>query len=244
MALVKEKPAAAKPAGKFEEDSTVAAPAPAVNEPKAAAEATTAIVKAKSSSLAALGKFEAALVAQQNAMPPVDYGTFPRLVGSSGNVMDKDGRILGSYIDMTLLSWNETFVVSPGVDTDEAKEAVKYSRDGVTIDDTKQPVADYLKQLRETEGYKDASSKRYIELVGVLEAAEKDKTHVGQLVQVSLSPQSLKSFEAYRANASVMIRLGRQEAEGVESLRVTPEVKTKGAKSFTLLKVQGAPKAA
>lgn len=251
MAL--KKPAAPAAAGKFEDPAesgtaTAVAEAPAPQAAPNAAEsavaaagvkASTAVARISANSLAAAIKTESVLAQLRDAIPPVQFGTFPRLIGSNGNVMDKDGKVLGQFADIQLLSWSETYVVSPGSDTDEAKKLVRYSRDGVTIDETGEDVNAYLKTLREVEKYPDASKKKYIELVGFLTASDKPSEHAGNLVQVSLSPQSLLSFQAYMANVAVRVRLGSLVADGVENLRITPEVKTKGSKSFTLLKVAG-----
>lgn len=238
------------PAPKFEENTgtTVAdkptpIPIPEQAAATAGVAASMAIAKAATTAVAKPAKFEAALTELRDVIPAVDFGTFPRLVGSNGNVMDKDGALLGQFADITLLSWNETFVASPGDDSDEAKKLVRYSRDGVTLDDTGERLDQYLEVLRTTHGYKEALKKKYIELVGILEKSEKPCAHVNQIVQISLSPQSLKSFEGYRANVSVAVRLGKRTHEGAEKLRVTPQVKSGNGKTWTLLKVEGTPAA-
>lgn len=230
---------------KFEEPGVTTTVAPQTSsitaEDKSKVAGALAVAKIGASSLAKQGKFEVALTDLRDVIPSVEFGTFPRLVGSNGNVMDKDGKALGQFVDLQLLSWTETYVVSPGEDSDEAKKSVRYSRDGVTIDETGESVAAYLEQLRTVDGYENAAKKKYIELVGILEKADKTTDHLGQLVQVSLSPQSLKSFEGYRANVSVQVRLGKREIEGAERVRVTPELKSGNGKNWTLLKVAAAP---
>jgi hypothetical protein len=147
------------------------------------------------------------------------------------------------------VSWNKQFTISPGTDNDDDKKYVKYSRDGKTIDESGESVADYLNVLRTTHGFADASSKEYCELIGILESVTKngktsDDELVNQMVQVSLSPQSRKAFEGFRLQQSVKLRLGKITAEGSERIKLTAEVKTFGANSFTLLKTGEAPVAA
>jgi hypothetical protein len=259
MALNKPKQSPAAP-GKFEDDSAgstavaerpqtppsapaSAQPTPAA-EAAAAAEAKTAIAKVGAGSLAAAVQTENLLAQMRDAIPAVQFGTFPRLIGANGNVSVKtDGdKLLGRWADLQLLSWSDTYVVSPGSDKDEAKKLVRYSRDGVTIDETGESVNDYLKQLREVDGYKDASKKQYVELIGFLKSSEQAGGPVGELVQVSLSPKSRLTFDAYRANVGVKVRLGQMSSEGVDNIRVTAVPKSVNGKNWTILSVGPAPK--
>lgn len=226
-------PVATAPGG-FETD---ASPATKTQEAAAKVEATTAIARAQATSVVVSGPMKAILADLQGALPAVDFGVLPRLTGSNGNVLDSDKKPMGTWIKLKLISWDKQFVVSPGDDSDEAKALVRYSRDGVTIDETGEDVKQYLDKLRTTDGYDDASVKEYCELIGILEAAEKANDAVGQMVQVSLSPQSRKGFEAYRLQRSVLVKMGRATQEGSEDLKITTELKTFGANTFTLLKI-------
>jgi Ca2+-binding RTX toxin-like protein len=236
--------------GQFEEDSGSAKvadkPATAVNDAAAATAgvaATTAIAKAATGAVALGGKMDTLFAAQQDAIPAVDFGVLPRLVGSNGNVLEKgDNKLLGSWVKLQLISWNKQFVISPGSDADEAKEHVRYSRDGETIDETGETVKGYLEKLRVTDGYADANVKEYAELIGILQSADKQTELVGSMVQVSLSPQSRKMFEGYRLQESVKLRLGARKPEGADMLKISAEVKTSGSNTYTLLKVSDGSK--
>lgn len=239
MAL-KNKAAPVAQAGAFEQGDagdTAVAQAPATAQSNAADVANTAIAKASTTSAVAVGKLQTILADIENALPAVEFGVLPRLVGSNGQVMDGDKKLFGDSIKLTLVSWNKNFVISPGDDSDEAKALVRYSRDGVTIDDTGESVVEYLKNLREVEQYPDANVKEYCELVGILNEAAKPCEHVGGMVQISLSPQSRKSFEGYRLQQSVKVRLGQAAPEGQENIVIRAEVKSMGNNTFTLLKV-------
>lgn len=240
------KEAAKRAAGKFEQD---APPGAAVTEkPAAPAEAaqaaagvtaSTAIAKAAAGAVAVGGQFKAVFTQFRDALPAVEFGVLPRLVGSNGNIMDKDSRVLGAAVELQLVSWNDTFVVSPGTDNDEADELVRYSRDGKTIEGTGESVDAYLKKLREVDGYDKANVKHYVELIGILTAADKPSDHVGNMVQVSLSPQSRKTWDGYQLQESVKVAQGRRSAEGIDQIVVRAEVKTVNGKTFTLLRVTG-----
>lgn len=236
MALVK-KPAAPAAFEEMETSQVVEQDSTPTAEDKAKVAAVNAVAKAQSTAVGSVGKFQTALQAYEDALPAIDFGVLPRLKGSNGLILDADNAKLGSEVQITLISFNNQFVITPGEDSDEATKLVKYSSDGVTIDETGQSVADYIKYLVDVEGYKDASSKHYLELVGILNSAEKDTEHLGNMVQLSLSPQSRKSFEAYRLQKSVKIRMGRDTEEGAEELTIRAVVKTMGNYTFTILQV-------
>lgn len=247
MALVKKEVAAA-PVGAFEEVvegaeqqvETVAEQASAAKaQPsavdKAKVEATVAVAKAKNTAVGAVGKFETVLSNLENALPAVDFGVLPRLKGSNGLILDGDNAKLGNEITITLISFNDQYVVTPGEDDDEATKLVKYSTDGVTIDATGQMVADYIHQLKTVDGYENAESKHYVELIGILNSSAIESEHKDNMVQISLSPQSRKAFEAYRIQQSVKVKMGRIEAAGTEEIKISAVVKTMGKFTFTVL---------
>jgi hypothetical protein len=212
--------------------------APTVGD-KAKVAATVAIATAKNTAIAASApKFQAALAEYENALPAVDFGVLPRLKGSNGLILDGDNGKLGSKIKLTLISFNDQFVISPGVDDADATKFVRYSLDGITIDSTGESVADYVQRLKTVEGYEDADIKKYAELVGILNESEKESEHVGNMVQISLSPQSRKSFEAYRLQRSVKQKMGRiAEGDAGDELVISAVVKTMGNYTFTILQV-------
>lgn len=246
MAL-RETKAATQPApGAFEETgSTVTAEAPKAPAQQAPAEAG---VKAGSEVAAAPragvpvlagGKMVSLLHDFRNAIPKLDFGVLPRLVGTQGQIQNKDtGALLGDNITIQLVSYNDEFVVSPGDDAADAKELVRYSDDGKVLNDGSGTlVADHLKLLRETHNYPDASVKKYVQVIGIVLATAKPSDLVEQMVLISLSPQSAKAFQGYDLQESVKLRLGSRTTENASILKVSGEVKTQGGNTFTLLKV-------
>lgn len=241
-----------KPAPAFEDatapaaPTTVAdAPAPAADQAKAAAQATTAIAQASASSKAMTvgGSYTNVFEPLRDALPNIEFGTLPRLVGSNGQIQAKIGgkkEILGTKIGLSLVSFSEEFVVTPGDDSEEATTHVKYSANGVTIDGTGEKVADYLETLRTSFGYEKAAVKRYVQLVGILTSAEKDSPLVTDMVQVSLAPVSAKGFDGYMIQRSVKIARGLVPADTAAELEISTDVRTKGKNDFTALVVAAA----
>lgn len=240
-----------KPAGKFEENdnTTVAAPqAPAVEAPKvtdsaaasASVKASTAVATVSANSIAVGQKLETLFAGSENAIPKVDYGVLTRLVATSGGVQNKsENAMIGDRIKVELISWNKQFVISPGTDDKDDTELVRYSADGITIDDTGEDVKAYLAALR-AKDYPDANVKEYAEVIGILkEVSKADKVVASELVdsmvQVSLSPTSRKLFEGYRLQESVKMRLNPgREASAIVVFKA--DTRTQNGNTFTFFK--------
>lgn len=241
MALKKTPAAPAAAAPAFEDDNdTVVASAPNPTAVADAAEkASTAIAVAKSAGLPALGgKFQNLYKPLKDALPALGFGTLPRFTGSQGKISAKDSgkkEDLGESIDISLLSYHDEFVISPGEDSDEATKAVRYSLDGVTIEGTGESVETYLEKLRTVDGYENASVKRYVQLIGILERSDKKSSYLGNMVQVSLSPQAAKAFDAFMLQESVKASRGTGSVEGADRLTITAESRSNGKNDFTLL---------
>jgi hypothetical protein len=247
MALNKTKPApAVNPA--FEDDSTSTTTIePTQADVKTAAEAAnTAIAVAKAGhNLPALGGNYGNIYEQlRNAMPPMEFGTLPRLTGAQGKISAKESGKkvdLGESIDLTLLSYNDEYQVSPGEDSDDATKLVRYSLDGQIIDGTGEKVSEYLEKLRTVDGYTDAKVKRYVQLVGILERSDKKSDYVGNMVQVSLSPQAAKAWDAFMAQGSVRYARNKWDGAGADLITVRAESRSNGKNDFTLLTVALTP---
>lgn len=205
------------------------APAAPAVEDTSAASATTAIAKAAVTSMAKPLKATAALSDYENALPEVDFGTFPRItVDLGGFEMDKE--VLGESIKLELMSWAYRYVLTPGEDNKEANALVKYSNDGVVLSDgSGVTVADYLNTLKAVHGYEAAAKKTYIDLTGLLLAkGDKPVPEDDQvIVQVQLSPQSVKQFSGYRITKGVMeVRKGTSSGNVLTMTRARGEFGT------------------
>lgn len=183
------------------------------DEDKAKAGATTAIAAAKTGGLLAKvgNKFVQAFEAQKNAFDPrsLDYDTFPRLTVGLDGFSDDSKTDYGKEITLQILSWNETHSVSPGGPiTPESTKLVRYSLDGITIDETGESTAEYVKFLKESEGYFEASIKKYVALYGMLVGG----AHEGRMVSVQIPPRSVAKFQGYRIEHGVKVASGQADA--------------------------------
>lgn len=167
----------------------------------------------------------------------VDWDTFKRLVAGLGSIDDEDENTLGEWVEMHLFSWQYNWEVVPGSQDEEAKKHLGYSSDGVTIDATGISVNEHLQHLHSI-GYDKASVKQKLVLVGSLLASDKPSDLVGETVQLSLAPQSRKTFERYCFDRTVKARLTGAPVEGAERIRIVAHRKVTGTNKWTLLECQ------
>lgn len=239
------------PSASFEDtaDTTVADASPAAEvaaetsapaTPEAKVAATTAIAKAQAGALAAPSqRLAAPVLTDLKDAVRVDWDTLERLVAGTGSIDDGDGNSVGTWVKLTLMSFQDTWEVVPGSQEEKAKKLVRYSEDGVHLRESGTTVAQYLDELREM-GYEGASLKHKNILVGILDEAEKDTSLLGEVIQISLSPQSRKTFERYRLSRTAKVNMGKASADGSECIKITAEPKKFGANKFTQLTVTGA----
>jgi hypothetical protein len=187
----------------------------------AKASASTAIAKAQSTAIATANPIKGAYAELRNVIPIEDVeglgiGAFPRVtVDLGGFLLDKTE--IGTEIVLELLSWNFRYMVTTGADDEEAKKKVKVSYDGHTVANTGESIAEAIEAFKE-EGYEDAESKTYIDLWGSLctkggvALAEAERP----IVQVQLSPESVKKFKAFQ------VEVGFKQARGL--IGATPTI--------------------
>lgn len=191
---------------------------PVANERPAAAEVP---VVAPKNAVAVAKKFTPALEEYKNVIDPstMDFDTFTRVtVGLDGFTDDQDVP-LGKIIKIQLMSWNERYTVTAGEDNAEANEKVRFSLDGKTIDGTGESVTEYLKVLREVDGYENASVKKYYALYGFLmQTSAPDAKGYPKVVDVDpvdraivsiqIPPRSVSLFTRYQITTGVKVSQG------------------------------------
>jgi len=243
MALQRAVAPAAKTApaaGQFEgmEGTTTVERSTTAQKATADVAATTAIAKASASSVAAQPYTEV-LAGLRCAIDPQNVGTLTRLKSGAGNIKDADGVNYGSYVQLELISYHDSWTISPGSDNDESKEFVRYSLDGKTLDGTGESVDEYIAKIRDVDGYEKANKKRYLILAGIINDCDKAKEKIDSVVQVSLAPQSAKTFGDYHTQRSVKVSRGKLPKEGSQQIRITAEGASMNGKDFTKLVVTG-----
>lgn len=268
MAIIKNKPAAKAPSNPaFEavnEEEKTSTPAtnsvetktesvpdtktvPA-HDPIATAAANHQVaVQHKSSAVAVAGaQVVSPFVALQSAYR-VNYDTLMALQATNGNILEKtSGKELGKVICLELMSYQKNFVVSTGVDSDEARGLVRYSDDGVTLKDGT-PVDQYLKELKDAD-YDDAKISERCVIVGALTDPGAAPELQDTLVQIDLPPSCKTLFDRYQIQASYDLKKNRCTLEEAIQIKITCRVEKKliGAKTviWTVTDFTRAPKVA
>lgn len=240
------------PAAAFEQPKTETAPpaetkteaaAPAASAPAPTPVATAAPAAAplvvqvpRSTAVASMQAGHQFMESLKDALR-VDWDTLNRLKANQGRIA-WDKVSLGEWFEFSLISWQDNWLVSPGSDTDEAKQFAKYSDDGKTIKDTGEDIQVYLQRLKDL-GYADARLGKRCVLAMELIDCDKDVDSVedGMLFQIDLAPTSRASFDRYRAQAALDIGRGRASGDDVVRIRGTAVVKTGGggSKEYTQL---------
>lgn len=164
-----------------------------------------------------------------------DFGTLPRLLASNGCVMDGDKKILGAYVVGQVLSWNKRWTITPAAQN-APDNLVKFSMDNQTLDDgSNMPVADYVAELK-AQGYPDACSKEYYDVIINLLEAEKGSDLVGGMVQIQMAPQSRKDFDAFRLQTSFRISNGGTDIDAANRVKFSATVISGKTNTWTQFK--------
>ena len=168
-----------------------------------------------------------------------EFGVLPKIKASNGNCIDSDGKLLGDSIDVQMLSWNRQFVVGPCAN-EAPSELVKYSYERESFADGSGGLNEYVQELK-AEGWVNAAVKEYFEIVCVLNASAKPSDLVGEMVQLQLSPTSVKAFDGFRLQTAFKIARGLLPEDAAEEVTVSVAVVT--AKGNTWSKFDFKPKA-
>lgn len=206
--------------------SVVSAPAPALVKPMqaAVAQASTRIVN---------------LFAHLQDAMPVDYDTLPKIeLKASGFTLEMDGVKVsfGDTLVFEVMSYQASFVVSPGVSGAEASALVKYSDDGKFTKDGRS-CTEYLNEL--LQDYPNASIKErcvvVFDLVGAPNAAKDVSEYFeSRPFQIDLPPTSRKNFHSYFTVANFLVTKGRLPKDRVQFVKARVSEKrglVKGAKT-------------
>ena len=208
-----------------QDDAVVAAPAAT----------TAAVAVAKPQAPSAAAQFSSAtdvISSLKNAMP-VTFDMLIPLIATNGNVCKRsDKKPVGDQVVFELMSWQDSYVVSPNDDRGP-KDCVRYSDDGIVCSDGTL-VADHLAYLRSL-GFAKASCKQRAVVVGSIISCSRTSELDDELVQFDLSPQSRASFLNYALGCVNKLRLGKLTPEQVTKIKATAEVVSMGGNPFTKL---------
>lgn len=232
---------------------------PAASAPAAAAEASTAIMKASNTSVGAVNDAANAAkqfkreVAEMLGAADFSFGSHRVFKAKDGVIKEMNGEktVLGKWVKVRLLAWDRHFEVSPGEEGASSAAFVAYSGDGKTIDnvvgeDNKgwegKPVAEYLEHLRTNEDFEKASCREFIDTQVAALGSEEEPDFSG-VIQVTLSSSSIPAFSKYQTSLEATAKCVAMGLPGY-SLPADPftfffvrEAAEKGKNSWTKIKI-------
>jgi hypothetical protein len=169
----------------------------------------------------------------------VDWNTLDRVQANNGSFLDlgDNKKTMGDTIQLRLLSWQDSYQISPGSDAEEAKQYVRYSHDGVTTTQGEN-IAEYVQRLK-ANGYPAAKCDHRVVICGELVGSSKDSRLVGSLVQLDLSATSKQEFDKYQINTAFKLGRGLVTQDAVELMTMKAEVASgKNNRSWTIVKFE------
>jgi hypothetical protein len=195
-------------------DAPATKPAPAAEVAANDPGVQTSLVVAKASAGALITPNEAAAnakrfqkeVADMKGSSDFSFGNYETFKANNGSIvgMTGDKTDLGRWAKVRLIAWDEHYECSPG--TDDGKDYVAYSKDGITIDSVigeeqrsyvGKTVNEYLAFL-EAEGFDRAKVRRFIDTGCALLATDNGEGPIGSVIQVTLSESSIPAFSRYQ----------------------------------------------
>lgn len=177
----------------------------------------------------------------RNAMP-VTWEDFNSINASpSGHFQVKTGAgdpvKLGSELTLKLVSFQDQFV-SAAKDTEaQGENMVKYSDDGITLNDgSGMTVAEHQQYLKD-QGEDATLSHRMVVVGELLDGGEKalELSLTGQLVQVVLADTARRGFLSHGKQLAYQIANGRMNADDAIHVKFVAKSAGSGKKQFTLV---------
>jgi len=126
----------------------------------------------------------------------------------------------GAWVDIRVLNWEDQYMVHCGVQTPtpETKELLRFSKDGVTLNDGT-PVASWIQQLKE-EGYPNAKCDQRAVVLGVIQGSDK-KVEGVNYVCASLSISSRNNWKAFVEQRDMDIQfMGKKDDPNRQTVRL------------------------
>lgn len=166
-----------------------------------------------------------------------EYDTLRSLKLSNGNIVDNQtNKPLGDTVGLELLSYQDQWVISPGVDGDDGKEYVRYSDDGVTTSKG-EDCKEYLERMVNGPFPEAKMSKRTVIAGSLFDIGTKGAKDLAELqdelVQISLAPTSKAGFDRYMMGQAFKIGKKLISAAGATRIRITAEPVSRNKKDWT-----------
>lgn len=217
----------------FEDSEVAVADAPEIET------TTTAVAAPASSGLVASGKKPTnALATFLNRIDPyeLDRRAFPRLKASLEGFLDEKDNSVGKCLRLAIESYNYGYVVSTGDQGGESNKLVRFSIDGINLENGEGLCADYIDELK-AKNFPKADMKTYVYMYGFVEAfGDKDAATLKEIApedqeiyMIQVPPMSVATFQGFCVTQG--IKLSRGVGTPVEKLIITQN-SVKGASAL------------
>ncbi len=192
------------------------------------------------------------LMSLRNAMDPNEIGNvFKRLVGSNGAIMEsQDKYILGSYVDVQILSTSDRWFVTPDADMKKDPESSAFCRasyDGKTIQDgdgNSMTIEEYTDSIQE---YDFNEPKKYLDIFALVihtqDVKMEDDALAWGIVQISLSPTAVKGYRAFEMQGKLNVARGVVKPNQQNCVRFTAKIKSSKTNTWTAIEAANIPHA-
>jgi len=188
----------------------------------------------------------------RNALDPNDYGnTFPRVVPGSGIIQTDSALMLGTYLDVQVLSFSDRWMYAPNVDMKKDPDSKYYCRasyDGKNIPDrdggpsmTFEEYEAFAAELR-TAGkkppYTEWKLAKYMDVFAIIFNADPAKLEIAKalgMVQISVSSTAIKAFSGFFIQGLLNVNRGLLPLNKQNCMRIKAEPKINKDQNYTIL---------
>lgn len=171
----------------------------------------------------------------------VQWNTLERVKANQGRFATESAN-LGDELHVTLISWQQQWQASPGgTQSPETKKLVRYSSDGVYINDTTDSIKEYVNEMKRAGHSQAKLSERVVLVMQIEGGSPKVAPMLGQLCQIDLPPTGKDKFRAFRLRQANDLANGRTTVDQATRLKLTTTITKNGDNEYTLVTFDYAP---
>lgn len=151
----------------------------------------------------------------------LEYNTIPRIVANNGFLYDANDKASRfDEIAFQVVSYSPRWMVTPGSSVDDARDYVKVSFDGEFCTDGT-GVEEAIQEAKDA-GFPKAKLSEYLDVFVLVRECPKNQDLEGELVQLSLSPSSVKKFKGFELQTGIKLSQGLISPEEAVVFRARP----------------------
>lgn len=175
----------------------------------------------------------------RNAMP-VTWEDFTAINAAQGQFQIKGSEVakpIGSEITLKLVSTQDQWVSAPKDNDAEGDDMVRYSDDGVNLNDGSGRTLKEHQESLAAAGEEPTMSHRMVLVGELISCGEAGMDEVGNLVQVILAESGRRGYQSHEKQVAYQILNGRMKQGDAEHIKLTAAQAGSAKKVYTLVKV-------